>query len=249
LQYLAAVASTDHGNALFLLHIDAENLREIKTLSTQYIPSPSWSPGEEYISFHDTSKALDDIFLYSILDLSLQNITQTSHEKDLVYSTTNPWNEDGRYLAFTSYNGDTWATRRMGLYDAVEKRILHVSSFEDQNLFIEWGRKDIFSFQTGHSHDVVNIGIQSIDSKTRIVLISFMHNDEGKFLSHAWSPDGTWFSYVYVDNHSMFTLKLFNLEYNTCREYPIPIKTSNPISMQWYLDEPFLDVSKVINTK
>ena len=249
LQYLAIVSSTNHGNALFLLRIDEENLREIKTLSTQYIPSPSWSPGEEYISFHDTSKALDDIFLYSILDLSLQNITQTSHEKDLVYSTTNPWNEDGRYLAFTTYNGDTWATRRMGLYDAFEKRILHVSSFEDQNLFLEWGKKDIFSFQTGHSHGVVNIGIQSIDSKTRIVLTSFMHNDEGKFLSHAWSPDGTWFGYVYDDNHSMLSLRIFNVEDKTCREYPIPIKTSNPISMQWYLDEPFLDVSKVINTK
>ncbi len=239
LQYLAAVTSTDHGNALFLLRIDEENLCEIKTLSTQYIPSPSWSPDENYISFHDTSKALDDIFLYSILDLSLQNITQTPHEKDLVYSTTNPWNEDGRYLAFTTYDGDTWATRRMGLYDAVEKRILHVSSFEDQNLFLEWGRKDIFSFQTGHSHDGLDIGIQTIDSKMRMDLNSFMHNEGGKFLSHAWSPDGTWFGYVYDDNHSMLSLKMFNVEDNTRREYSIPIKTSNHISMQWYVDEPF----------
>jgi len=45
------------------------------------------------------------------------------------------------------------------------------------------------------------------------------------------------------------TLKLFNLEDNTRREYPIPIKTSNYISMQWYGSDPFLDVSKVSNTK
>ncbi len=249
LQYLAIVSSTNPGNALFLLRFDEEILREIKTLSTQYIPSPSWSPNADYIAFHDVSNALDDIFLYSIPDSSLQNITQTPHEKDLVYSHTNPWNEENRYLAFTTYDGDTWATRKMGLYDSLEKRVLHVSSFEDQNLFIEWGKRDIFLFQTGHSHDVVNMGIQSIDSKTRIDLTSFMHSEEGKFLSHAWSPDGTWFGYVYDDSHSMLTLKLFNLEDNTRREYPIPIKTSNYISMQWYGSDPFLDVSKVINTK
>ncbi|MDD4615391.1 MAG: hypothetical protein PHI40_08330 [Caldisericia bacterium] len=242
LQYLAAVTSTDHGNALFLLRIDEEILRGIKTLSTQYTPSPSWSPNEDYIAFHDSLKGLDDIFLYSVLDSSLQNITQTPHEKDIVYSHTNPWSEDGRYLAFTTYDGDTWATRRMGLFDAFEKRILYVSSFEDQNLFLEWGKRDIFSFQTGHSHDGFNIGVQTIDSKMRMDLNTFMHNKEGKFLSHAWSPDGTWFGYVYDDNHSMLSLRMFNVEDKTCREYSIPIKTSNPISMQWYVDKPFLDV-------
>jgi hypothetical protein len=78
-------------------------------------------------------------------------------------------------------------------------------------------------------------------------LNSSIHNEGGKLLSHAWSPDGTWFGYVYDDNHSMLSLKMFNVEDNTRREYSIPIKASNPISMQWYVDEPFLDISKMSN--
>lgn len=97
----------DKSKAVFLCGSDEVRLLDIKTMKTSAIvkdeiwglqtTAPTFSPDDEYVMYTAYRNFERDIFLYSMADAQIVNITNTG------VSETDPvWSPDGKYIYFTS---------------------------------------------------------------------------------------------------------------------------------------------------
>jgi Tol biopolymer transport system component len=113
---IAAFGRREAGRSLLLFDALSGKLRRIIDMEVEQQRSPAYSPDARKIAFAGNKGGVNDIYLFDLDTLEVQNVTQ-----DEAFDSAPTFSPDGRWLTYSSILGERWQIIKLDLQDPAKR--------------------------------------------------------------------------------------------------------------------------------